>query len=225
MTFFLLFSITIFISFFFVFSFFSFFGCPPAYGVARPVIRSEPQPPATDLSHNWGNARSLTHCARLGLGFAPASQHSQDANDPVMLQWELPFLFVIICWIMVSIMLQGGRRCNAEEGKGDALSPHFIVSFLLWNNLERMEKFQKDCKELLGRLHRDWSIVNILPHLLCYFFLSLHTYVFLLSLLFESCSHPIPLFLLYYAFPKNKTSASIIIVYFSINYYEYNVIN
>ena len=33
------------------------------------------------LSHSCGNGRSLTLCA--GLGIKPASQHSQDASDPV----------------------------------------------------------------------------------------------------------------------------------------------
>ena len=37
-------------------------------------------------------ARFLTHCARQGI--KPASQHSQDAANPAMPQWELPtYLF------------------------------------------------------------------------------------------------------------------------------------
>ena len=61
-----------------------FFGCPVAYEVPRPGIRYEPQLwPRPQLY----NAGSLTHCA--GLGIKPASQHSQDATDPVALQQEL----------------------------------------------------------------------------------------------------------------------------------------
>ena len=40
-----------------------------------------------DLSHNYGNGGSLTHCA--GPGIQPATQHSQDATDPIESQQEL----------------------------------------------------------------------------------------------------------------------------------------
>ena len=47
-----------------------------------------------DLSHSCGNARSLTHCARLGI--KPVTHHSQDAADPIAPQWELLFAFILI---------------------------------------------------------------------------------------------------------------------------------
>ena len=39
------------------------------------------------LRCNWGSARSLIHCVRLGI--KPVSHHSQDAANPIMPQWEL----------------------------------------------------------------------------------------------------------------------------------------
>ena len=56
---------------------------PSASGVSGPGNRSKLQ--------LWPNlqlhARSLIHCA--GLGMEAASQHSQDAADPIAPQWEL----------------------------------------------------------------------------------------------------------------------------------------
>ena len=40
-----------------------------------------------DLRLSCGNARSLTHCA--GLGIEPMSQCCQDAANPIAPQWEL----------------------------------------------------------------------------------------------------------------------------------------
>ena len=62
----------------------SCFGPPVAYEV-RPGIRSN----CTCSLHSGscGNARSLTHCARLGI--EPASQCSQDTANPTALQQEL----------------------------------------------------------------------------------------------------------------------------------------
>ena len=46
-----------------------------------------------ELSRSCSNARSSTHCARLGIKLE--SQHSQGAADPTAPQWELQksFLF------------------------------------------------------------------------------------------------------------------------------------
>lgn len=41
-----------------------------------------------DLSHSCSHASSLTYCA--GLGIEPASRHSQDTANPVVLQREHP---------------------------------------------------------------------------------------------------------------------------------------
>ena len=60
------------------FIYFFFFGQPMACGVPGPGIRSKPQLPP------WlccGNARSLTHCVRLGI--KPSSQHSRDGAVPL----------------------------------------------------------------------------------------------------------------------------------------------
>ena len=45
-----------------------------------------------DPSPNCGNARSLTHCARMGM--VPASQWSQDTADPVAHKFLLMKAFV-----------------------------------------------------------------------------------------------------------------------------------
>ena len=54
-----------------------------------------------NLSHSSGNARSLIHCA--GLGIEPESHGSQDTTDPFAPQWELPlyFLFLRNCWVFL----------------------------------------------------------------------------------------------------------------------------
>ena len=41
--------------------------------------------------HRCGNARSLKHCARLGI--KPASQCSQDADDPIAPQQEQMIIY------------------------------------------------------------------------------------------------------------------------------------
>ena len=54
--------------------------CPAAYGAPRPGMGQGSDPSCSwDLSCSCGNARSLTHCARLGT--EPASQRFQDAAD------------------------------------------------------------------------------------------------------------------------------------------------
>ena len=80
LSFIFLFSVLIMASLFFSFSFFC---CPVACGVPMPGIRSKL---SCELSHSCGNARFLTHCARLGI--EPKSQHSQVAPDPVAPQQE-----------------------------------------------------------------------------------------------------------------------------------------
>ena len=50
-----------------------------------------------DLSHSCSNARSLTHCARLGI--EPANQCSQDAADPIVPQQELLIFLIAIKYI------------------------------------------------------------------------------------------------------------------------------
>lgn len=69
----------------FVCLFFLFFGRPSPYGVPglgiRPKPQSQPKPQLQQL-------RSITHCSQPGI--KPTSRHSQDAADPVVLQWELP---------------------------------------------------------------------------------------------------------------------------------------
>ena len=67
-----------------------FFDCPAAMdfqGQASDLNRTY------DLSHNCGNAGSLTHCARLGI--EPVSQSSQDAANPVTPRQELLFIQTI----------------------------------------------------------------------------------------------------------------------------------
>ena len=61
--------------------FFSFFGCPAAYVVPRPGIRSEPQ-----LRHTVATPDPLTHCA--GSGIEPASWCCGDTADPMVPQQE-----------------------------------------------------------------------------------------------------------------------------------------
>ena len=79
------------VPFFSVFCFF-IFGCPEAYGVPGPGIRSSR---SHDLSHSYGSAGSLAHCA--GLGMEPATQHSQEATNstvPLTPQGELLIVFL-----------------------------------------------------------------------------------------------------------------------------------
>ena len=60
---------------------FSFFGCPVAYGVPGPGIRSEPQSwPKPQLWQHW----ILNPLCRLGI--KPSSQLSQDSAKPVVPQ-------------------------------------------------------------------------------------------------------------------------------------------
>ena len=66
-----------------VFYFIFIFGHPTAYGIPGPG--SDPSH-SCDLSCSYGNARSLTHCA--GVGIQPR-QGSQDAADPITSQQEL----------------------------------------------------------------------------------------------------------------------------------------
>lgn len=56
--------------------FLTFFGCPEAYGVPRPGIRSEPQ--------SWPKPQ-------LQQGTEPTYQHSQEAANPSAPHWELLF--------------------------------------------------------------------------------------------------------------------------------------
>ena len=65
-------------------------GSPQAYEAPSPGIRSDLSC-SCDLSHSYGNAGSLTHCA--GLGLEPTSQPSQDAANPVVPQQELLLTF------------------------------------------------------------------------------------------------------------------------------------
>ena len=67
---------------------FFLFWLPPACGAPGPGNRSQMK---LNLSHSCGNPGSLTHCARLGI--EPMSQHSQDATNAIVLQWELLLLF------------------------------------------------------------------------------------------------------------------------------------
>ena len=60
------------------------FGCPTAYGVPWPGISPSH---SCDLCCSCSNARSLTHCA--GLGIEPSSQCSRDTANPVAPPWEL----------------------------------------------------------------------------------------------------------------------------------------
>ena len=71
-----------------------------------------------DLSHSWGNARSLTLCARPGI--EPVSQCSQDTADPIAPQRELLWagLYSFTC---VSVL---GRRTIA----GDVWKAHLLGS-------------------------------------------------------------------------------------------------
>ena len=46
-----------------------------------------------DLSHSYGNTRSLTHCARPGINPCPSS--AQEATHSVVSQQELPHLRVL----------------------------------------------------------------------------------------------------------------------------------
>ena len=46
-----------------------------------------------DLNHRRGKAGSLTH--HMGPGIQPESQHSPDAADPVVPQWELLAFFLL----------------------------------------------------------------------------------------------------------------------------------
>lgn len=56
-----------------------FFDCSVAYGV--PGAKGQIWTAVYNLSHGYGNAGSLTHCAQLGI--KPMSQWSQDAADPI----------------------------------------------------------------------------------------------------------------------------------------------
>ena len=55
--------------------FFPFFGHPAVYGVIGPGIRSKPR---CNLSHSYGNTRSLTHWVRPGI--KPVSRCFQDTT-------------------------------------------------------------------------------------------------------------------------------------------------
>ena len=67
-----------------LFSLVSFLAAP--WHMEFPGQESDPNQ-SSDLRCSYGNARSLTHCA--GLGIEPASQQSQDTTDPVAPQREL----------------------------------------------------------------------------------------------------------------------------------------
>ena len=70
------------------FFFFSFFGHPMAHGAPRPGIRCEPQlQPKPQLRQH----QTVNPLCQLGI--KPASQCSQDAADPTVLQWELLMIF------------------------------------------------------------------------------------------------------------------------------------
>ena len=94
--------------FFLPFFFFSSFGHPVAYGVPRPGITS-------NLSHNCGNARSLTHCA--GPGIEPASQHSRDAANPVRHTGNslFPFLKIVSLYFRSSTHTQNTSQIGASD--------------------------------------------------------------------------------------------------------------
>lgn len=69
--------------FFVVYFLFFIFGCPSAYGVAGPGIRSEPQfQPQLQLQDLW----ILNPLA--GLGIEPAFWHCRDAAHPTAPRWE-----------------------------------------------------------------------------------------------------------------------------------------
>lgn len=69
-----------------LFSFLFFFsGCPATYRVPRPGIRDPSR--SCNLQCTCGNTGFLTHCVWPGI--EPSSQHSQDATDPSVPQWEL----------------------------------------------------------------------------------------------------------------------------------------
>ena len=74
---------------FFIYIYFSFFGCPVAYGIPEPGIRSK----LCNLCHRGGNTGSLTNCT--GPGIEPTSQHCRDAADPVEPQQELLHIFIM----------------------------------------------------------------------------------------------------------------------------------
>ena len=74
----------------FLFLFFSFLATP--WHMDFPGQGSDPSH-SFDLCCSCDKARSLTHCAESGI--KPASQHSQDAADPIAPQWEL------LIWLLI----------------------------------------------------------------------------------------------------------------------------
>ena len=53
------------------------------------------------LCYSCGNTGSLTHSA--GLGVESPSDHSRDAANPVVQQWELLEIFVVVVVVVVAI--------------------------------------------------------------------------------------------------------------------------
>ena len=60
----------------------------------------------SDLSRSCSNARSLTHCA--GLGIEPASWHCRDAANPIVPRWKLERKYFdkqdLTCLYLVNLM-------------------------------------------------------------------------------------------------------------------------
>ena len=89
------------------FSFYPFFGCPPAYGVHGPGIGAEPQ-----LGPTPQLRQPLTHCA--GLGTEPLSQCSRDCRSHCAVAGT-PSCCVLIRG--ASANHQGGSACTCNDIK------------------------------------------------------------------------------------------------------------
>ena len=92
-------------------------------------------------SCNYDNGRSLTHCG--GPGIEPVSQHSQDASNPIVLQWKLQVqnefntcvatwivaywwrrLFYLLCFFLPPLLYTDSLSLSTSEGHScQALRP------------------------------------------------------------------------------------------------------
>ena len=111
------------------------------------------------LHCSCGNARSLTHCARLGIKLA--SQHCGDTTNPIGPQWELPiFYWVILLPIVKRSFLILARFWQCKLPSFSLSSLCYIYVFLRLKGLE----FSLWLSTLRTQ-HSLWEDLSLIPGL------------------------------------------------------------